>query len=121
MLKILLQAGFFIVVGILVLNDFFPYTQVAESISNRTIIFIMAVLIIVSIAVPEIRRSFTPWTSFRFKLILTIYIVALIAGFTLMGASSRAGFDLYSPLFIVLVLLQAFLLVNEYRRLKKQQ
>ncbi|SDI41764.1 hypothetical protein [Alteribacillus bidgolensis] len=121
MLKSILQVVFFIAVGALIFNDFFPHTPFAVNISTTAILFIMVVTIIASVAVPSIRRTFSPWSSFRFKLILTIYVVALITGFTLIGGSSTAGFDLYSPLFIVLVLLQTFLLINEYRRLNRKQ
>ncbi|SFE88673.1 hypothetical protein [Alteribacillus iranensis] len=115
-----LQVLLFIAVGLLIYNDFFPESKLADTFPTALLVGVIAITTITLFVVPSIRKLITPWGTFYFKLILTIYVVALIAGLTLSGNTSEAGFDLYSPLVVVLILLQVFLLFNEYQRLKRK-
>lgn len=100
---------------LLVINDFFPSTTLAEIFSNKVIIVIIFALIILQLVVTRGREG---KLSLKQHLSLTIYIVGLWITLTLLGGHSQVGVSLNGPFFYIAMVLLAYDLLRIYRQSK---
>ncbi|GLC87104.1 hypothetical protein [Lysinibacillus piscis] len=102
---------------LLFVNDFFPHTAIAEILSQKIILLLLVVLVILQIALDH-----TVYQNFSTKsyLALSIYTVGLWIGLTLFGGRSQIGLSFTSPLFYLIVLLLAVDILRVHRKTKQQ-
>lgn len=112
--------NFFILVffTLLFVNDFFPYTTLAEILSKQIILLILIALVIIQIASDKGKYK---KLSKKAYVGLTVYTVGLWIVLTLLGGESQLGLSYNSPFFYLIVLLLALDLLRVYRQSKREQ
>ncbi|MGE7673770.1 hypothetical protein ACQKMV_09365 [Lysinibacillus sp. NPDC094403] len=103
---------------LLFVNDFFPHTTIAGTLSKKIILLILIALVIVQIATDKGRYK---KLSKKAYVGLTVYTVGLWVVLTLLGGQSQLGLSFNSPIFYIIVLFLAFDLLRVYRQSKQER
>ncbi|MGE7695179.1 hypothetical protein ACQKNC_13860 [Lysinibacillus sp. NPDC094177] len=103
---------------LLFVNDFFPHTTIAGTLSKKIILLILIALVIVQIATEKGRYK---KLSKKAYVGLTVYTVGLWVVLTLLGGQSQLGLSFNSPIFYIIVLFLALDLLRVYRQSKQER
>ncbi|MFJ7368915.1 hypothetical protein ACIQVU_05560 [Lysinibacillus sp. NPDC098008] len=103
---------------LLFVNDFFPDTALAATLTKKLILIILIVLVIIQIVADKGQYK---KLSQKTYVGLTLYTVGLWIVLTLLGGKSQIGLSFTSPLFYIIVVLLGLDLLRVSKQAKRER